>query len=159
MKKEVSLIVATSKNNVIAKNGTIPWHCSEDMKFFKRMTTDNTIIMGRKTWDTLGRPLKNRENIVITRTPDNIKNDVIVVSSLEEAFERASNNIFIIGGGEIYTQSMPYVTTIYRSLIDIDIPDGDVFFQEINEKEFELINSENINDEIPFIIQTWQRKI
>jgi dihydrofolate reductase len=158
MEKKISLIVATSKNNVIAKNGTIPWHCSEDMKFFKRMTTENSIVMGRKTWDTLGRPLKNRENIVITRN-NNVTGDVIVVNSLEEAFLKATHNIFVIGGGEIYNQSIPYVSTIYRSLIDIEIPDGDVFFPDINEDEFELINSENVNDEIPFIIQTWERKI
>jgi dihydrofolate reductase len=155
--KTISLIVATSKNNVIAKNGTIPWHCSEDMKFFRRMTTENSILMGRKTWDTLGKPLKNRENIVITRNSDSIHGDVIVVNSLEKAFEKATRDIFVIGGGEIYKQAMPYVTRIYRSLIDIDILDGDVFFPEINEKEFELINSEIILDEIPFTIQTWQR--
>jgi dihydrofolate reductase len=155
--KTISLIVATSKNNVIAKNGSIPWHCSEDMKFFRRMTTGNSIVMGRKTWDTLGRPLKNRENIVITRNSENIKGSVIAVNSLEEAFEKATNDIFIIGGSEIYNQAMPYVITIYRSLIDIDIPDGDVFFPEITENEFKLVSSEKINDEIPFIIQVWKR--
>jgi dihydrofolate reductase len=158
MKKEISLIVATSKNNVIAKEGQIPWKCPQDMKLFRQTTTGNTIIMGKKTFDTLPSPLKNRENIVVTRNKNlKLGEDVIVVNSLEEAFEKASHDIFVIGGGEIYNQTIDLATTIYRSVIDINIENGDVFFPEIDEKTFTLFDEQHIQDITPFKFQIWKR--
>jgi len=133
----ISIIVAVAENNVIGKDNTLIWHLPADMKFFKEKTTGHCIITGRKNYESIPekfRPLPNRTNIVITRQKDYYAPGAIVVSSIEEAIEKAKqtndNEIFIIGGAEIYRQSIDLADTIYLTKISHNF-EGDAFFPEI----------------------------
>ncbi len=141
----ISAILAMSKNRVIGKDNQIPWHLSADLKYFKRTTLNHHIIMGRKTFLSIGNPLPKRTNIVLTRDPFFIASNVLVASSIEEALSLAEDNgeeeVFIIGGGEIYRQSMPYLDKIYLTLIDLEV-EGDVFFPELEDQQWQLISEE-----------------
>lgn len=162
----VSAIVAVSKNGVIGKNNEIPWYLSSDLKFFKRTTLGHHVIMGRKSFLSIGRPLPKRTNIVITRDPFFVATGCLIARSLEEALEMAHDNeeneAFIIGGGEIYTLSLPYLDKIYYTEVEVEIPDGDVFFPELDWSEWQLLNAEShINgekDDYPFTFKTFERK-
>ncbi|MBX7147608.1 dihydrofolate reductase [bacterium] len=137
----LSLIVAMSANNVIGKNNQIPWHLSEDLKHFKALTMGHPIIMGRKNHESIGRVLPGRTNIIITREPGYQVPGAIVVDSPEKALKQTDLNdeIFIIGGAQIYAEYIEDVEKIYLTLIEKDI-DGDVFFPEINWEEFSLVS-------------------
>ncbi len=136
----ISIIVAVSENNVIGKDNTLIWHLPADMKYFKEKTSGHCVITGRKNYESIPekyRPLPNRINIVITRQENYIAPGAIIVNSLEESINRAkengNNEIFIIGGAEIYKQSIHladklYVTQIHHSF------DGDAYFPEIDLK-------------------------
>ena len=130
-----------SKNRVIGDSNTLIWHLPEDLKRFKQLTTGNAIVMGRKTYESIGRPLPNRRNIIITRDKDYSIEGCEVVNSLEEAFLITGSNCFVIGGGEIYKQSLSYSEKIYLTLIDKDF-EGDTEFPEIN-SEWKEINKED----------------
>jgi dihydrofolate reductase len=139
----VSIIVATSLNNAIGKNNQLLWHLPADLKFFKTTTMGCPVIMGRKTFQSIGRTLPGRTNVVVTRDKNfNADNQfgIIVVSSIDEALVKlhAEKEVFIIGGGEIYNQTIGMVDTIYRTVVNTDI-DGDVYFSEINPDEFNLV--------------------
>jgi dihydrofolate reductase len=130
----ISLIVAVSENNVIGKDNSLAWHLPADMKYFKEKTTGHCVISGRKNYESIPekfRPLPNRTNIVITRQEDYKAPGAIVVHSLEEALEEAAktgdDEIFIIGGAEIFKQSMRYADRIYYTEIHHSF-EGDVFF-------------------------------
>jgi len=134
----ISIIVAKSKNNVIGSNGSIPWNIPKDLKYFKELTEGNTVIMGRKTYESLPKdkkPLPNRINIVITRDINFTANGCIVLGSLEEAILKIDNrkDTFIIGGGEIYKQAINFVDKIYITEIN-DEYEGDTYFPEISDK-------------------------
>lgn len=129
-----------SKNRVIGDSNTLIWHLPEDLKRFKQLTTGNAIVMGRKTYESIGRPLPNRRNIIITRDKDYSIEGCEVVNSLEEAFLITGSDCFVIGGGEIYKQSLSYSEKIYLTLIDKDF-EGDTEFPEIN--EWKEINKED----------------
>jgi dihydrofolate reductase len=138
----ISIIVAVAKNNVIGKDNSLIWHLPADMKFFKETTTGHCIITGRKNYESIPekfRPLPNRTNIVITRQKDYSAPGAIVVGSIEEAIEKAKqtgdNEIFIIGGAEIFRQSFRFVNKIYFTKIYHSF-NGDVFFPEINASEW-----------------------
>jgi dihydrofolate reductase len=139
----VSIIVATSLNHAIGKNNQLLWHLPADLKFFKSTTMGCPVVMGRKTFQSIGRTLPGRKNIVITR--DNNFNsdnqfDLTVVGSIDEALVKLNNEseVFIIGGGEIYKQSIESVDTIYLTLVNTVI-DGDVYFPEIDKSKFNLV--------------------
>ena len=137
----VKIIVATSKNKVIGDSNSLIWHLPADLKRFKELTTGNPIVMGRKTYESIGRPLPNRRNIIITR---DVKYDVEgceVVNSLEEALMICNNNCFIIGGGEIYKQSMSIADQIYLTLVHEDF-EGDTEFPEIG-SEWKMVTSQD----------------
>jgi len=133
----ISIIVATSKNRVIGKSNDLIWHLPADLKRFKEMTTHNTIIMGRKTYESIGKPLPNRRSIVITRDINYKLYGCDVVNSLEEALELCDDNCFVIGGGEIYKQSLIYADKIYLTEIDEDF-DGDTYFPELGSEWVKL---------------------
>ncbi len=142
----ISIIVAASLNNVIGKDNTLIWHLPADMKYFKEKTSGHCIITGRKNYESIPekyRPLPNRTNIVITRQKEYQANGAIVVSSLKEAIEKAKKiekeEIFIIGGGEIFTQSLDIADTIYLTRIHENF-EGDVFFPELNLNEWKEAN-------------------
>ena len=140
----LAIIAAVAKNNVIGRNGEIPWHFKEDMRLFRERTLAHPVIMGRKTYDSIGHPLKNRLNIVVTRQNLDFSNEgVAIVHSLEEALAYAKRMLdakmnpseddeaFCIGGAELYRQAMPIAGKIYLTRIDREYK-GDAFFPEID---------------------------
>jgi len=138
----ISLIVAVGDNNVIGKDNALIWHLPADMKFFKEKTTGHCIITGRKNYESIPekfRPLPNRTNIVITRQNDYNAPGAIVVGSVDAALEKArqtgDEEIFIIGGAEIFRQSLPFADRIYLTVIHHSF-EGDVFFPEIDPREW-----------------------
>jgi dihydrofolate reductase len=141
----ISLIAAVSENGVIGKDGKLPWYIPEDLKHFKKLTTGNVVIMGRKTYESLIKPLPNRVNIVITREKGKTFNGCITVNSIEEAIRKAGNDkeIFIIGGGEVYKKSLKFANKVYLTKIHKHI-EGDTYFPTLNKnwKEIEREDKE-----------------
>jgi dihydrofolate reductase len=141
----VSTIVAVAKNNVIGLNNQIPWYLPADFAWFKRVTMGHAIIMGRKCFRSIGRPLPKRTNIVITRDPFFVADGVVIVNSIEEALEFAldagETEAFIIGGGEIYRQSVEYWDKVYITDVDLET-EGDVFFPELKTEDWKEISNE-----------------
>jgi len=127
----VSIIAAIAENNVIGRDNALPWRLPADLKHFKALTTGHTIIMGRKTWESLGRPLPNRVSIVVTRNPEFEAPGATVVSSLEMALEycREEEEVFLIGGEAIFRQGLEIADRIYLTQVHATI-EGDVFFPE-----------------------------
>ena len=137
---EIILIAAVSKNKVIGKQGGIPWKIKEDLSFFKEKTLNSPIIMGRATYNSIGRPLPNRLNIVMTRSAKNTEG-VIEVTSVETAIEAASINknasrVYIIGGENIYKEFIPIAHKMIITEVNLHIEDGDAFFPEWNISEW-----------------------
>ena len=135
----LSIIVAVAKNGVIGANNQLLWHISDDLKRFKAITSGSPIIMGRKTFESLGRPLPNRHNVVITRNDQcALPEGVTRANSLLDAIEKAGDNdkeVFIIGGGEIYRQAVDIVERMYITEVD-QAPEGDTFFPEIDKTKW-----------------------
>lgn len=133
MKPIISLIAAIGKNRELGKNNQLLWDIPEDMKFFRETTAGHPVIMGRKTFESIGRPLPKRVNIVITRNLDYQKEGILVFPSIEEALEEAKkhdeNEVFVIGGAEIYKQSLPFADKLYLTHVDANF-DADTFFPE-----------------------------
>ena len=130
----ISIIAAIGKNNELGKGNTLLWSLPADMKHFKEITYLHPVVMGRKTYESIGRPLPNRRNIVISRDIKYKKEGVEVVQSLAEALDLFSNSdeeIFIIGGGELYKQTIEIADKLYITHIDASFPDADTFFPEI----------------------------
>lgn len=138
----ISTIVAVAKNNVIGKDNDIPWYLPADLKYFKKITTGHHIVMGRKCYESIGRPLPKRTNVVVTRNPFFIATGCVITHNVAEAVQLAEANgeeeVFIIGGGQIYEIALPHVDRIYLTEVDLEV-DGDVFFPEIDEKDWTLI--------------------
>ena len=133
--------MATSKNRVIGDSNKLIWHLPADLRRFKEITTGNTIVMGRKTFESIGRPLPNRRNIIITRNSEYEVEGCEIVNSLEEALMICNNNCFIIGGGEIYKQSMEIANQIYLTLVHENF-EGDTTFPEIG-SEWKMVSSQD----------------
>jgi dihydrofolate reductase len=136
----LSIIVAASRNNVIGKDNQLIWRLSADLKRFKALTTGHTIIMGRKTFDSIGKPLPNRTSVIITRQEDYKQEGCIVVHSLEEALEAVKDQekVFIIGGGTIYEQALDKADELYLTLVHKEF-DGDTFFPEVKATAWESV--------------------
>ncbi|WP_337864949.1 dihydrofolate reductase [Ignavibacterium sp.] len=156
----ISLIVAIAKNSVIGKSsGEMSWHVSEEFKHFKNTTKGFPVIMGRKTFETLGKPLKDRLNIVLTKNPDfkTEFDEVIIFSSLDDALQFCRNNnyekVFIIGGAEIYKLALPIVDEMIISFMKFEA-EGDVYFPEFNETEW---TKEKIMDKELFEVYLYKR--
>ena len=147
MMKKISIIVAMSKNRVIGVKNSLPWHISEDLKRFKRLTTGYPIIMARKTFESIGKPLPERRNIVISRNQNLKVQDVEVVKSIDDALKICSseNLIYIIGGEQIYNLAMPYANNIHLTEVNKEV-EGDAFFPEFDKKEWKEIARENSKD-------------
>ena len=139
----VSLVVAASTNNVIGSDGGLPWHLPDDLRHFKRLTTGNPIVMGRKTFESIGRPLPDRRNIVMTRDPDYMARGCDVVSSVREALdiEADADEVMIIGGGQVYRDFLPHADRIYLTHVQADV-EGDTYFPDIDEAGWRLVSSE-----------------
>ena len=150
MSAPVILIAAIGRNRELGKGADLVWRISDDLKRFKELTSGFPIIMGRKTFESIGKPLPKRINIVVTRDLNWSHAGVVVAHSLEKAFsyshELGNNKIFVIGGGEIYKEALPFVDTLELTLVDAENPDADIFFPEF-EKEFEETKREERTDE------------
>jgi dihydrofolate reductase len=158
---EINIIVAYSNTGAIGKDNKLLWKLKDDMKFFKEMTTGNTVIMGRKTYESIGKALPNRTNIVITRQNNYLADNCIVVNSLDEAIRKVYRNqkVFIIGGGEIYRQGLEIADKVYATQVDCDL-EGDTYFETLSDdfrwkemKEFK----KNDDNEYNFEIVTYER--
>jgi dihydrofolate reductase len=138
----ISMIVAHDINRAIGKDGTIPWHIPNDLKFFKTMTVGKTVVMGRKTFESIGcKPLPDRRNVVLSRTVDKLYGNVIQFDNAGRVSELAKNDeIFIIGGAELYAQFINIANKLYVTEIHQDIG-GDVFFPPVDETRFKLASS------------------
>ena len=150
--RNISLIVAMSQNSVIGLNNQLPWHIPEDLKNFKKITLNHCVIMGRKTYDSIGKPLKDRRNIVISRNNSLLINGVEVVNSLDKAISMVddSSEIFIIGGEQIYTISLSLATHLYITKVNANYK-GDAFFPDFIQNDWrevgreDLISDSNLN--------------
>lgn len=156
MRPYINIIVARSRNGVIGKDGKLPWYLPEDLKFFKEKTIGFPVIMGRKTWESIGKPLKGRENIVLTKNPSYQVNNAIKVSSLEEALTLFTGDIFIIGGATLYKQALPLANKVWITEIDKDF-EGNAVFDKLDEKEWKLIWEEKHQSSLPFKFQCFER--
>lgn len=161
----ISAIVATAKNNVIGAQNDIPWYLPADLKYFKKVTLNHHIIMGRKCFESIGRPLPKRTNVVITRNLFYIASNCMVVHSVEEALKLAEENgeeeAFIIGGGEIYELSLPYLDRLYLTEVDLEV-EGEVYFPEIEPekwtKTFEEAHRADDKNEHNYTFKIFNRK-
>jgi dihydrofolate reductase len=157
----ISMIVARSRNHVIGRDNQMPWKISADLQFFKRVTMGFPVIMGRKTWESIGRPLPGRRNIVVSRNPDLILNGAELASSLDEALNRLSGTprVFVIGGEQLFTQAFPKADQLYITEIEMDVEGGDTFFKVPNPDEWlEVERTPGSEGEIAFHFLTLQRK-
>ena len=148
-----------AENRVIGKDNSIPWHIPEEVAHFKRTTMGHALVMGRKTYDSIGHPLPGRTNIVISSQPDLKIEGCTMASSLQESIEIAKKiheKIFIIGGGEIFKQSMVVADSIYLSIIHREIP-GDVFFPDFTESEFIKTFSEDVDASEHYTFEIYER--
>ncbi len=162
----ISLIVATSINNAIGKQNAMLWHLPEDFKFFKNTTWGMPVIMGRKTFESIGKPLQGRTNIIITSNKNWQHNDVITVNNIDEAIKTAkatnAKEIFIAGGGEIYKQTIAMANKVYRTLVHTTI-EADTFFPILDfhiwKKTFEKNIAANDKNIFDMSFQIWERTI
>lgn len=159
----LSHIVAAAENNTIGTQGDLPWELPEDMKFFRDKTKGHSMIMGRKTFESIGRPLPHRLNVIVTRQKDYKVDGAIVVESIEAAIELCKtrvdefgDEIFIIGGGEIYKQSLPLVNRIYLTRIHREFS-GETKYPDLSKSDFKLVNSLERKEPIPFTFETYER--
>ncbi|MFW7377297.1 MAG: dihydrofolate reductase [Oligoflexus sp.] len=162
----LSQIVACSRNGMIGKQGKMPWHISADLRYFKQTTAGHPVIMGRKTFESIGRPLPQRLNIVISRQKDIHFEGAIVASDLNEALEYCRNlqdewgeEVFVIGGGEIYRLALPLTRRIYLTRIDANV-EGDTSFPDIADCGFQKLSSTEPASEGPwrFQFEVWERQ-
>ena len=135
----IALIVAHDENNCIGKDGKIPWHFSEDFARVKKITEGKTIVMGRKTWESLPKkPLPHRTNVIISSQKLEVPQGVFVYPTLEDALNEHKNETIVgFGGEKIYTALLPYTNTIYLTIVHTSIPEGDAFFPTLNLTEWE----------------------
>jgi len=142
--KDISIVVATDQKNAIGKNNQLLWHLPNDLKFFKKITSGGTIIMGRKTYNSIGKPLLNRRNIVISRQDNLVIEGVEVFNSIEKAIQACENEneIFIIGGAEIYKQALPLTTKVYLTQVH-HIFEADTYLTGFSISDWQLISKED----------------
>lgn len=155
----IGLIVARSKNNVIGKNGQIPWRIKGEQKQFRELTTGNAVIMGRKSYEEIGRPLPNRMNIVVSRSANYTGENLVTVKSLQEAVEAAGDmDVYVAGGYGLFLEAISMVDKMYITEIDIEIEDGDVFFPEFDKSNFDITIGETAGEDIKYTRTVYVRK-
>lgn len=165
----LSLITAASQNNVIGRNGALPWRLAADLAHFKRLTTGAAILMGRKTYDSIGRPLPGRKSIVLTRDTAwrAIHDEVLTAESLDQAIALATqtevqnkDEVFVIGGGEIYRLALPQADRVYLTRVHVTV-EGDATFPALDPSEWRLDSSEDHpadqRNEYPCTFEVWER--
>lgn len=163
MTPRISQVVACSLNGVIGKDGSMPWHLPDELKRFKNITMGKVLIMGRKTYESIGRPLPGRYTIVVSRSLEMMPRIVTPAKSLEEALEHAKdiapewqNEICIVGGGEIYRQTADMIDRIYLTRIQKEI-EGDTFYPLEILSKFSRQGIEQVESSIPYSAEIWDR--
>ncbi len=155
---EVIIVVAVAKNNVIGRDGRLPWHLPSDLQHFKETTMGFPLIMGRKTFESIGRPLPGRDNIVLTRDRSLKIPGCIVVHNLEDAIAHCTDEkLFIIGGAEIFNAALPMTDTIIVTALEREV-EGDVYFDPIDADLFDLVDCKEFDMEEPYQILRYERK-
>jgi len=161
----ISFIVAMDRNGAIGKNNQLPWHLPEDLKFFKKVTMGHPIAMGRKTHESIGRVLPGRENIVITRQPNYQCEGCTVFYSIDDFVsysQKQLNEIFVIGGAEIFRETFPFADRLYITYIDETFA-GDTFFPDFNQDDWELTSVEkgirDVKNPFDYEFRILERKI
>lgn len=160
----LSLLVAAAENNVIGKDNQLPWHLPNDLRYFKNQTWGMPILMGRKTFESIGKPLPGRKNIVITRNTEWKNDGALVVHSLKEAIQLAENDgvkeIFVIGGAEIFNDAFEKAQRLYLTRIHAAI-DGDTYLKGMNEADWKLVKnrfcSADEKNAYDHSFQVWER--
>lgn len=136
MAREIVLVAAVARNGVIGRDNALPWRLKADMRFFRQTTTGHTVVMGRKTWDSLGRPLPNRRNVVLTRDPAFRAEGAELAASLEDALATPGDGpIFVIGGAELYRQTLPYADRLLITEVEAEV-EGDARFPDFDRSAF-----------------------
>lgn len=156
----ISHIVAMAKNHVIGKDNTIPWNIPGELLRFKELTMNKTVIMGRKTYESLDKKLKGRRIIVISNTLEEKKSEFILAKSIEEALDKAGNEyeVFIAGGGELYKTTLNMTDKLYITVLDQEIQ-GTVFYPEIDYSLYDLTYEKRIEESnIPYTYYTYEKK-
>ncbi len=141
----ISIIVAAANNNCIGKLNKLPWHLKADLQYFKKLTTGNCIIMGKNTFESIGKPLPNRVNIVLTTDKNYTQNGVVVRNTLQDALDYCNRwnqqEVFIIGGGKVYEQAIPLANKLYFTKVNTEVENGDTFFPAIDNKTWAIHNA------------------
>lgn len=140
---KISLLVAMAENRAIGRDGRLPWHLSADLKRFKKLTLGHVVIMGRKTFESIGRPLPRRRSIVLSRDPDYVARGAETAGSLDEALARAAgeDEVFIVGGSQVFAEALPRADRLYLTRVHAEV-EGDVFFPELDPDAWELLSEE-----------------
>jgi dihydrofolate reductase len=164
----ISIIVAVAENGVIGRDGKLPWRLPADLARFKRLTMGHTVIMGRRTWESIGRPLPGRRMVVVSRQPDYRTDvgDVEIVGSLDQALSRGElagdNEAFVIGGAELFREALPRADRLYRTHVRAAVA-GDTYFPEVNWSEWRLVESSDhdsdVKNEYPFVFEAYERSV
>ena len=149
---KIAMIWGMSRNRTIGRNNALPWHLSEDLKYFKRVTMGKPIIMGRKTWESIGRPLPGRSNIVISRDPNYSAEGIKVVGTLEEAISLAesialidgADEVVVIGGAQIYALTLPIADRLYMTQVHAEV-EGDAFFPQFDLTQWHEVGREDFS--------------
>ena len=159
----ITIVVAMGKNREIGANNQLLWHLPKDLKHFKELTTGHPVIMGRKTYESIGKPLPNRTNIVISRKNDWFEEGIFIVGSIKEAIKFAKKideNAYIIGGGNIYEQTLDLADKLEVTLVDTTL-EADTFFPKIDEKKWtktnEIHHEKDEKNQFDFSFQTFER--
>lgn len=157
----VGLIVAYTRNRVIGNKGQIPWRIKGEQRRFRELTTGNVVIMGRRSYDEIGRPLPNRETIVVSKTANYEAENCRTVGSLQEALSLAEElfpdkNVYLSGGAGIYKEGLPYADRLFITEVDIEL-EGDTFFPEFDESKYTKTIDERVEGDIPFTYVTYTK--
>ncbi|MCG9711531.1 type 3 dihydrofolate reductase [Shewanella insulae] len=145
---KIAMIAAMANNRVIGKDNQMPWHLPEDLRHFKQMTLGKPVVMGRKTFESIGRPLPGRHNLVVSRQKDLVIEGVTCVTSFEQAKEvvKGCEELVVIGGGQLYAELLPQADSLYLTEINLDV-EGDTHFPDWDDGSWQCLNSEShIND-------------
>lgn len=153
----ISIIVAYTKNRVIGNKGLIPWNIKGEQKRFKELTTENIIVMGKRSFEEIGKPLPNRKTILLSSTLHYESDNCTTVSSLEEAIKLADGkDIYVSGGYQVYKEALPLADRLYITVIDTEI-EGDTYFPEFNEEDYIKTFEEKHEGEIGYTYYTYER--
>ena len=154
----LALIAALSRNYVIGNKGIIPWKIKGEQMRFKELTTGKTVIMGKRSFEEIGRPLPNRKTIVISNTTNYEYENCITLGSLAQAIDYiGEEDAYVAGGEQLYREALPLVDRMYLTMIDLEL-EGDTFFPPFNEEDFTLTSEEEFEGEIPYRYLTYIRK-